>query len=87
MGPNKVVDRVDWLIAVMPSSRLREVASIIGDKELRLYVEIALNLHEFQYNGLDRDSEISRYSGEEFVRRDIAEVINFIRSRLKEQGR
>ncbi len=42
LGPNKVVDRVDWLIAVMPSSRLREVASIIGDKELRLYVEIAL---------------------------------------------
>lgn len=83
MGPNKVVDRVDWLIAVMPSSRLREVASIIGDKELRLYVEIALNLHEFQYNGLDRDSEVSRYSSEELVRKDVVEVINFIRDRLK----
>lgn len=83
LSPTKVVDRVDWLIAVMPSSRLREVASIIGDRELRLYVEIALNLHEFQYNGLDRDSEVSRYSSEELVRRDITEVINFIRDRLK----
>ena len=83
LSPTKVVDRVDWLIAVMPSSRLREVASIIGDKELRLYVEIALNLHEFQYNGLDRDSEVSRYTSEELVRKDIIEVINFIRDRLR----
>ncbi len=75
LGPNKVVDRVDWLIAVMPSSRLREVASIIGDKELRLYVEIALNLHEFQYNGLDRDSEVSRYSSEELVRKDVVRLL------------
>ncbi len=75
MGPNKVVNRVDWLIAIMPSSRLREVASIIGDKELRLYVEIALNLHEFQYNGLDRDSEVSRYSSEELVRKDVVRLL------------
>ncbi|GAB6945434.1 PaREP1 family protein [Vulcanisaeta sp. JCM 14467] len=83
LSPTKVVDRVDWLIAVMPSSRLREVASMIGDKELRLYVEIALNLHEFQYNGLDRDSEVSRYTSEELVRKDIIEVVNFIRDRLR----
>ncbi|WP_292000158.1 PaREP1 family protein [Caldivirga sp.] len=83
LGPNRVVNRVDWLIAIMPSSRLREIASIIGDKELRLYVEIALNLHEFQYNGLDKDNEVSRYSSEEFVKRDVTEIISFIRSRLK----
>ena len=83
LSPTKVVDRVDWLIAVMPSSRLREVASMIGDKELRLYVEIALNLHEFQYNGVDRDSEVSRYTSEELMRKDIIEVISFIRDRLR----
>ncbi|WP_054857739.1 PaREP1 family protein [Vulcanisaeta sp. JCM 16159] len=83
LGPNKVIDRVDWLITVMLSSRFSEVASIIGDKELRLYVEIALNLHEFQYNGLDRYSEVSRYTSEELVKKDITEVINFIRNRLK----
>ena len=83
LGPGRVVDRVDWLIAVMPSSRLREVASIIGDRELRLYVEIALNLHEFQYNGLDKDSEVSRYPSEELVKRDISDVVNFIRDRLR----
>ena len=83
LSPTKVVDRVDWLIAVMPSSRLREVVSIMGDKELRLYVEIALDLHEFQYNGLDRDSEVSRYTSEELVRKDIMEIVNFIRNRLR----
>lgn len=66
----------------MPSSRLREVVSIIGDKELRLVTEIALNLHQFQYNEFDRDSEVSPYSREEFVRRDIEFIVNFIRSKL-----
>ncbi|WP_308419838.1 hypothetical protein [Vulcanisaeta souniana] len=65
----------------MLSSRPREVVSIIGDKELRLYVEIALDLHEFQYNGLG--SEVSRYTNEELVRKDMVEVINIIRSSLK----
>ena len=83
LSPSRVVNRVDWLIAIMPSSRLREVVSIIGDKELRLYVEIALNLHEFQYDGPDKDSEVSRYSSEELVKKDVSEVINFIRDRLR----
>ncbi|MCG2866837.1 MAG: PaREP1 family protein [Vulcanisaeta sp.] len=82
ISQSKVVERVDWIIAVMPSSRLREVVSIIGDKELRLVTEIALNLHQFQYNGFDRDSEVSPYSREEFVRRDIEFIVNFIRSKL-----
>jgi Archaeal PaREP1/PaREP8 family. len=76
------VERVDWVIAVMPSGRLREVAAIIGDRDLRLVAEVAINLHEFQYNGFDRDVEVSRYSREEFVRRDISLVVDFIRGRL-----
>jgi Archaeal PaREP1/PaREP8 family. len=31
---------------------MREVAAIVGDRELRLMVELALNLHEFQYTAL-----------------------------------
>ncbi|WP_349681933.1 hypothetical protein [Caldivirga sp. UBA161] len=48
-----------------------------------LYVELALNLHEFQHNGLGKDSEVLRYSSEGFVSKDIIEVINFIRGRLR----
>jgi hypothetical protein len=80
--PTKTVERVDWVIAIMPSGRLREVAAIIGDRDLRLVTEVAINLHEFQYNGFDRDVEVSRHSREEFVRRDISLVIDFIRGRL-----
>jgi hypothetical protein len=83
LSPRKVVERIDWIIAIMPSTRLREIASIINDDKLRLIVEIALDLHEFQYNGLDKDSEISRYPNEELVKKDILEVTNFIKSRVK----
>ena len=79
LGPDKAVARGDWIIAVMPKSRMRTVAALIGDKELRLAVEIALNLHEFQYNGLDQDAEVSRYSGEDEVRRDVEEVIAYVK--------
>ncbi|MFP3171376.1 MAG: PaREP1 family protein [Sulfolobaceae archaeon] len=55
------------------------MVSIIGDKDLRLVTEIALNLHQFQYNGFDRDAEVPPYSREEFAGRDIEFIINFIR--------
>ncbi|AAL62494.1 PaREP1 family protein [Pyrobaculum aerophilum] len=79
ISPAKVVERGEWIIAVMPTSRMREVAAIVGDRELRLMVELALDLHEFQYNGLDGDAEVSRYASEEMVRRDIEEVVAFIK--------
>jgi Archaeal PaREP1/PaREP8 family. len=79
LSPTKVVERGEWVIAVMPTSRMREVAAIIGDRDLRLMVELALNLHEFQYNGLDGDAEVSRYASEEMVRRDVEDVVAYIK--------
>lgn len=65
----------------MPSSRLKEVVSIINDKELILVTEIALDLHEFQYNGFDKDAEISKYNREEFVKKDTKLIVEFIRNK------
>lgn len=79
LSPTKVVERGDWIIATMPTSRMREVAALVGDRELRLAVELALDLHEFQYNVLDVDAEISRYPTEELVRRDVEEVVDYVR--------
>ncbi|MCU7788777.1 PaREP1 family protein [Pyrobaculum sp. 3827-6] len=79
LGPNKIVERGEWIIATMPTSRMREVAALVGDRELRLIVELALNLHEFQYNGLDRDAEASRYASEDMVKRDVEEVVSYIK--------
>ena len=78
----KEMERVDWIIATMPTSRMKEVASLIGDKELELMVEKALDLHEFQYNGYDKDAEVSRYANELIVRKDVEDIILFIKSRL-----
>ncbi|AFA39205.1 Archaeal PaREP1/PaREP8 family [Pyrobaculum oguniense TE7] len=85
LGPDKAVARGDWIIAVMPTSRMRTVAALVGDKELRLAVEIALNLHEFQYNGLDQDAEVSRYSSEDEVRRDVEEVVAYVKKSASSQ--
>jgi len=85
VGPKKAVERGDWIIAVMPTSRMREVAALVGDDQLRLLVELALNLHEFQYNGVDEEYELSRYRSEELVKKDIEEVVARIR-RLASQG-
>jgi len=83
ISPSKEVEKVDWIIAIMPSSKLRKVVAIIGDDQLRLLTEIALDLHEFQYNGFDKDSEVSRYDSEEFVKKDILYIVNFIKSKVK----
>lgn len=84
ISPTKVVEKVDWIIAVMSSTRLKEIVSIIGDEKLRFITEIALDFHEFQYNGFDIDNEISRYSGEEFVKKDIQLIVEFIKSKVSE---
>ena len=76
------VERVDWIIATMPTSMMKGAASLIGDKELELMVEKALDLHEFQYNGYDKDIEVSRYVNELIVRKDVGDIILFIKSRL-----
>ena len=53
---SKVRSRADLIIALIPTTRLREVASILEEvygKEILHLTDLALNLHEFQYNGLD----------------------------------
>ena len=57
--------RADMVIALMPTTRMREVASALEEaygKELIHLTDIALNLHEFRYNGLDPEGVVSRYT-------------------------
>ncbi len=41
----------------------------------------ALDLHEFRYNGLDREGDVSRYVDVASVERDVMDVVRFIRGR------
>ncbi len=57
-GRKERVDRVDWVIAVMPTSYLKDVAMIIGGK-VDLLTDKALWIHQYQYNGPDPERVIS----------------------------
>jgi hypothetical protein len=71
------VELADWLIALMPTGRMWEVARalrrIYGDVVV-LLTALALNLHEVQYNGLDESGVLSKYSTLQQVEEDIKEL-------------
>jgi len=70
----KVRSRADLIIALMPTTRLREAASILEEvygKEIVHLTDLALNLHEFQYNGLDPEGVVSSYTNLNDVEKDI----------------
>jgi len=71
------VELADWLIALMPTGRMWEVARALrqsyGD-EVVLLTALALNLHEVQYNGLDESGVLSKYSTPQQVEEDVKEL-------------
>jgi len=70
------VELADWLIALMPTGRMWEVARNLrqtyGDVVV-LLTALALNLHEVQHNGLDESGILSKYSTLQ-VEEDIKEL-------------
>jgi len=72
------ISEVDWVIAFMPSSRVRPVAQILArvfGPDVLMYTDIALNLHEYQYNGPDREGVFSRYPSDEYAKEDIERLL------------
>jgi hypothetical protein len=71
------VELADWLIALMPTGRMWEVARnlrrIYGDVVV-LLTALALNLHEVQHNGLDESGILSKYSTLQQVEEDVKEL-------------
>ena len=81
------VEYVDWLIAVVPTSLMlefaRDLAAFEGG-ELVNYANIALNLHEFQYKGLDRSGVLSRYARLDSVEEDVRALAGYVMGRVPE---
>ena len=63
----KAVEKVDWVIAIMPSTVLKTVSRVIGG-EISLYTNIALLIHQYQYNGPDKEGIVSPYTNDEVAR-------------------
>ncbi|MCU7786871.1 PaREP1 family protein [Pyrobaculum sp. 3827-6] len=78
----KKIAEAYWIIAFMPTTRLREVARLLAESigmEVYFATEIALSLHEYQYNGPDKELIFSRYRTDEEAARDISLLINLVR--------
>ena len=71
------MELADWLIALMPTGKMWEIARIlrrIYGNVVVLLTALALNLHEVQYNGLDESGVLSKYSTLQQVKEDIKEL-------------
>ena len=79
------VRKAHWILAIVPTTRLKQLASTL-DREIYLYTEVALTLHEYQYNGPDRESVLSRYLSDELAKRDIEMLIEVISRKLEALG-
>jgi hypothetical protein len=82
----KAVEAVDWVIAVMPTGLMLEVArdlSQLAGHELLHYAHVALNLHEFQHNGLDRSGVLSRYARLESAAEDVKTLTQYVREAVE----
>ena len=73
----KVVDKVDWVIAIMPGTALKAVSQIIGG-EVSLYTNVAILIHQYQYNGPDREGIVSPYTSDEEAKSDIVLLLDEI---------
>lgn len=92
----RTVARVDWIVAYMPTSRLREVAVWLRDAagfDAVPLTDLALNLHEFQYNGVDKEAVLSRYTTLDAAVSDLKyflercrEVLRDVAGRLSQAG-
>ena len=83
MRDGRIVDYAEWIVALMPTSKMSNVAQILDNlvgNNIEAYTDIAIKLHEFQYNGLC--GEVSRYSSIEFVRMDIEKLLKALKSLL-----
>ena len=87
-GVRARVEKVYWIIAVMPTTALKPVAQVIGG-DIDVYTNMALWIHEYQYNGPDRQGILSPYLDDESAAKDVKTLISKVKElagRALQQG-
>lgn len=79
------VEMADWIIALMPSNKLKRVSQVIGG-EVVFYTSLALDLHQYQHNGPDSEGILSRYDSDESAKFDILVLLDGVEKELKGLG-
>jgi hypothetical protein len=74
----------EWIAVVMPTSRMTEVSTLIANKvpEVVELTTLALQLHEYQYNGPDPEGIRSKVPNDETAERLVNTLIARVRSIL-----
>jgi len=81
LGRRKI-ELADWIIAIVPTSYMEELSLVLG-KELNLLTEKALSIHEYQYNGPDKEAILSPFRSDEIAAENIKILIDEIKSILQ----
>ncbi|MCG2862813.1 MAG: PaREP1 family protein [Vulcanisaeta sp.] len=74
----------EWIAVVMPTNRMTEVSTLIANKvpEVIELTTLALQLHEYQYNGPDPEGIRSKVPNDETAKRLVEALIARARSIL-----
>ncbi|WP_054841717.1 PaREP1 family protein [Vulcanisaeta distributa] len=82
---NRVIKEVDYVIALISTTRMREIARIIETRHppgTYTNTLLALELHRYQHNGPDPEEAPSIYRNDEDALIDIRKLIEAIRTRI-----
>ncbi|MEM2203468.1 MAG: PaREP1 family protein [Sulfolobales archaeon] len=85
----RVIERYKWVAAVMPTNMMSQIAVKLSDID-RDIVELtlaALAIHEYQYNGPDREGIMSRFYNDETAERAIKVFIERVRDKISKRNR
>ncbi len=70
-----------WVLAVMPASRLKVIADVVGGVDI--YMNMALSLHDYRYNGPDPEMALSKYATRESAVADVVELLQELLRRVE----
>lgn len=82
----RVVNYVELIVALMPTAKMSNVAQVLDrllGGGIEALTDIAIKLHEYQYNDIDPSGEVGRYSSEEFVKMDLEKLLNALDEHIK----
>jgi hypothetical protein len=84
-GSGRRVEAVMWILAIMPTSKLKAIASIIGG-DIDVYTNIALDLHDYQYNGPDPEGVFSPYPSDDVAAHDVRRLVEKVKELVNKLG-
>ncbi|ADY02203.1 PaREP1 domain containing protein [Vulcanisaeta moutnovskia 768-28] len=82
---DRVIKEVDYVIALIPTTRMREIARIIETRYPGTYSNtlLALELHRYRYNGPDPEGVLSIYRSDKDALIDLEKLIDTIKTTIK----